>query len=172
MEYEEYVKYEPSLARRAAAAALDYILFGAIFFVYVYLVGEETSPGNYQANGPHHVLAIMFLWFLYFPVMEGVFGYTLFKGLFDLKVVCERRRDSRFAVAFKRHLLDPIDFGFFGVVGVILVKTRDDHKRLGDMVAFSRVVLDREEQVSGVPNKALNLTEGAAVQSNAHAQEE
>jgi len=88
------------------------------------------------------------LWFIYFPVVEGIFGYTLFKGLFDLKVVPDRRRDSHFAVSLKRHLLDPVDFAFFGLVGIILVKSRDDHKRLGDMVAYSHVALDREERLS------------------------
>ena len=145
MDYEEYVRYEPLLARRASAAMLDYVLYFAMCFGYLHLAGEETSPGVYEANGPHHMLLLWLLWFLYFPVMEGVFGYTLCKGLFDLKLVPERKKDSRFAVAFKRHLLDCVDFAFFGAVGVILVKTRDDHKRLGDMVAYSKIVLDKEE---------------------------
>jgi uncharacterized RDD family membrane protein YckC len=149
MDYQEYVKYEPFLARRAWAATLDYLLYGGIVFGYVNFFGTENEQGMIEAKGIQHVLAVMFLWLLYFPTMEGMFGFTLFKGLFDLKIAPERRKDFRFAVAFKRHLLDPIDFFLFGVVAIILVKTREDHKRLGDMLAHSRVVLDKEEEPSG-----------------------
>lgn len=150
MEYEEYLRYEPLLARRVAAAVLDHILLIVIYVVYIYVVGEETSEGTYTAQGPHHFFTMMLMWFLYFPVMEGVCGYTLFKGLFDLKVVPERRNDGRFGVALKRHLLDPVDFAFFGLVAILLVKTRDDHKRLGGLVAYSHIELDRKDAKTGV----------------------
>jgi len=146
MDYQDYVKYEPFLARRACAATLDYLLYVAIFYGYVHFFGKENEQGMIEAKGIHHVLAVMFLWILYFPVVEGAFGFTLIKGLFDLKIVPERRKDFRIAVAFKRHLLDPIDFFLFGLVAIVLVKTRDDHKRLGDMFAHSRVVPDKEDE--------------------------
>jgi uncharacterized RDD family membrane protein YckC len=145
MDYQEYLKYEPFLARRCWAAVLDYLLYFAIFFAYVYFVGEKTEQGTYEAKGFAHIFAVIVLWFIYFPVIEGILGYTIFKGLFDLKVIVERRQDYRFVVSIKRHILDPIDFCFFGIVAIILAKTRNDHKRLGDMFAHSRVVLDKEE---------------------------
>ena len=102
MDYQDYVKYEPFLARRACAATLDYLLYFAIFYGYVHFFGKENEQGMIEAKGIHHVLAVIFLWILYFPVIEGAFGFTLFKGLFDLKIVQERRKDFRIAVAFKR----------------------------------------------------------------------
>lgn len=146
MDYEEYVGYDPQLARRVAAALLDYALFSFIFFAYVKFFGEEAEPGLYEANGIHHVLILWFLWFLYFPFMEGIWGFTPFKGLFDLKVISDRRRDFGVMVALKRHLLDPVDFFLFGLVAIILVKTTEQHKRIGDLVAHTRVVLDRSEE--------------------------
>jgi uncharacterized RDD family membrane protein YckC len=144
MDYQEYVRYEPFLARRAWAAILDYLLYLGIFIGYVFFFGTPNAEGMLEAKGIQHVFGVVILWILYFPGMEGMFGFTLFKGLFDLKIAPERRKDARFVVAFKRHLLDPIDFFVFGIVAIILVKTREDHKRLGDMLAHSRVVLDKK----------------------------
>jgi uncharacterized RDD family membrane protein YckC len=145
MDYQEYVKYEPFLARRAWAAIFDYLLYLGILYAYVIFFGTPNEQGMLEAKGIHHVLGVFILWVLFFPVMEGMFGFTLFKGLFDLKIAPERRKVPRFVVAFKRHLLHPIDFFLFGVVAIILVKTREDHKRLGDMLAHSRVVLDKKD---------------------------
>jgi hypothetical protein len=66
-------------------------------------------------------------------------------------MVCEKKLNSRVGTAFKRHLLDPVDFAFFGLVAIILVKTRDDHKRLGDMVADSHIVRESDLQPDPVP---------------------
>ena len=149
MDYQEYVKYESLLARRVSTAVLDYLLYGGIFIGYVYFFGSQNEQGVIEAKGIQHLLGVMCLWLLYFPTMEGLFGFTLFKGIFDLKIVQDRRKHFRFAVAFKRHLLDPIDFFIFGIVAIILAKTRDDHKRLGDLLAHSRVVRDNEQEQSG-----------------------
>lgn len=171
MDYQEYVRYEPLLARRASAAILDYALVFAVCAAYIKLVGTEGADGTYRANGLHHLVVLWLFWFLYFPVVEGIFGYTLFKGAFGLKVVPDKRRDSRFAVAFKRHLLDPVDFAFFGVVGLILVKTRDDHKRLGDMVAYCHIELDAEEKTTTTCEQSSNLPQDSLAddsQDSAH----
>ena len=145
MEYEEYVRYEPQLARRAFAAMLDYGVYFLVFFAYVKFFGEPNENGQYEAKGIHHVLAVMLLWVLYFPCSEGAFGATPFKYLLDLKVKPERRKDYRFTAALKRHLLDPIDFFLFGIVAIVLVKTSSEQKRLGDMFAHTNVVLDKDE---------------------------
>jgi uncharacterized RDD family membrane protein YckC len=148
MEYEEYVAYEPQLARRVAAALLDYTLFFGIMFGYATIFGEPLGDGQFYVHGFGNLFAVALLWFLYFPVMEGLWGFTLFKGLFDLKVVSDRRRDLDVGVALKRHLFDPIDFFMFGLVAIILVKTSDEHQRIGDLVANTRVILDKEEGVA------------------------
>ncbi len=88
---------------------------------------------------------LFLIWVVYFPVVEGTFGYTAFKGILDLKVVQERRSDFGFAVSFKRHMVDFIDFFLFGVVAIIMVKVSSEHKRLGDRIAHSHVVMDKEQ---------------------------
>jgi uncharacterized RDD family membrane protein YckC len=145
MDRQEYINYEPFLARRAWAAILDYNLFGGILYGYMIVFGTVEEGGRAVVHGAIHFLPITVLWVLYFPVMEGVFGFTLFKGVLDLKIMPDRSTDSRVLVALKRHLLDPIDFLLFGIVAIVLVKTRDDHKRLGDIIAHSIVVRDRDE---------------------------
>lgn len=157
MDREEYLRYEPFLAKRAWAATLDYLFYFGMLYIYVRLVGEPNDQGGYEAKGFMHILAVMSLWFIYFPVIEGIFGFTLFKGVFDLKVYAEDRKDFQFVVSLKRHLLDPIDFAFFGVVAIILVKVRDDHKRLGDIFARSRIANDKEPCE---PNSSNSLTLG------------
>lgn len=160
MEHESIVRYEFVLVRRAWAAALDYILYGGMVLGYLTIFGTKDDSGSIILNGFHHLFALSFLWFLYFPVTEGLLGYTLFKGAFDLKVIAERRQDLLPVVTLKRRLLDPIDLLIsFGAVGIVLAKTRSDHKRLGDMLAHSRVVLDREK-VYRSPDKMWRSTEG------------
>jgi len=144
MRYEEYVAYEPILARRVMAALLDYALFFGIVFAYLMVFGSPNEEGGLEVNGFRHMFALFVIWALYFPVIEGTFGFTAFKGLLDLRVVQERRKDFGVAVSFRRHLLDFIDFFLFGIVAILLVKTTDDHKRLGDRFAHSHVVLDKD----------------------------
>ncbi len=143
MKYEEYVAYEPILARRVAAASLDYILFFAIVFAYIWLVGAPNETGQIEAKGFRHLFVIFLIWFIYFPVMESMFGYTAFKGLFDLRVVQERRKDFPLWVTFKRHILDFVDFFMFGLVAILLVKMTEEHKRLGDRFAHTHVVHEK-----------------------------
>ena len=143
MRYEEYVAYEPILARRVAAASLDYILFFAMVFAYIWLVGTPNESRQVEAKGFRHFFAIFLIWFIYFPVMESMFGCTAFKGLLDLRVIQERRKDFPLWVTFKRHILDFVDFFMFGLVAIILVKVTEEHKRLGDRIAHTHVVHEK-----------------------------
>jgi uncharacterized RDD family membrane protein YckC len=94
------------------------------------------------------------IWLIYFPFIESRLGYTLGKGLFDIKVVRERKSDSPFFVSLKRHLLDPVDFFFFGFVAVLLVKFTMKHKRLGEFWAHSLVVKESEPTMLSQPPAA------------------
>ena len=143
MKYEEYVAYEPILARRATAAVLDYVLYIAMTFGYVLFFGTPNDQGAMEVNGFGHLFMLFVIWFIYFPLIEGVFGFTAFKGLLDLRVVQERREDFAVLVSFKRHIVDFIDFFFFGLIAIILVKVSSDHKRIGDRIAHSHVVFEK-----------------------------
>ena len=45
-----------------------------------------------------------------------------------------------FGQSFKRHLLDPIDMFFFGLVGIVTIKNSDKNQRVGDIWAHTIVV--------------------------------
>ncbi len=128
IDFKQLVIIDSILVKRAVAAVLDYLLYIAVTVVSIYL-------------GVGWFLAITGFWILYFPGLEGILGYTPFKGLFDLKLVKDNRKDARFFAAFQRHLLDPIDFMFFGSVALLVAKIRPDQKRLGDMFAHTHIEL-------------------------------
>jgi uncharacterized RDD family membrane protein YckC len=151
MEYQQYldryVSYDSVLARRCWAAIIDYIVFTILLFLYIYLTGSNqdsdlASSGNSGLRNLIDYLFIIIIWFLYYPLLESIFGYTPGKGIFDLKVIQQDKRDFPFVVSLKRHLLDPFDYAFVGVVGILTVKFSKEHKRLGDMWAKSLVVKD------------------------------
>ncbi len=153
MNYEEYldkyVSYDKILFRRCWAAAIDYAIFYVLVILYGYLFGKVNvwyfhSFNDFKFNVDSGI-AMFIIWFLYFPIFEAMFGYTLGKGLFDLKVIQEKKNDLLISVTLRRHLLDIIDFFFFfGIVAVLMVKFTEEHKRIGDYVANSRVILDDE----------------------------
>ena len=149
MDYQEYldkyVSYDRILARRIWAAMIDYLVYFLLLILYSYFFGEVQEWG-FKENGGFAFkvnpgfLPTILLWFLYFPIVESLLGYTLGKGILDLRVVPKDRNDFSFIISLKRHLLDPIDFAFFGLVGILLIKFSKEHKRLGDFWAKSLVV--------------------------------
>jgi uncharacterized RDD family membrane protein YckC len=151
------------VVRRAFAALIDNIIFLAILLIYNFLRGNAPEwEGNlfaYIFRSIPGFFIVLFIWFFYYPVLESMLGYTLGKGLFDLEVVLENKKDSPLGVSLKRHLLDPIDYFIFGVPAILLVTFSEDHKRLGDRWANSRVL--REGEKIPVPSiidySALNI---------------
>ena len=138
--------YRPVLARRCLAALVDYTFYFVLLYIYVFMFGPGPE-WSYHTDSINITLtpgALVggCLWFVLFILMEGRFGYTLGKGLFDVKVVRERQADSPYFAAFKRHFFDMIDFFLFGLLAILLVKFSKEHKRLGDMIAHTQVVRD------------------------------
>ena len=130
------------LAFRCYAAFLDYFVFFSLFYGYLYLFGEVRSNGQLEVHGIHHLFIIFILWVILFPYMESMFGYTLGKGLFDLKVVYEDKKEFPFLCSLKRHILDIVDFPFCGAIGIILIKFAPDHKRVGDCWGKTTVIFE------------------------------
>ncbi len=82
---------------------------------------------------------------------EQWFGATLGNLFVGLKPVSIRKpADSStfsetdekltFEQSLKRHLLDPIDMFFFGLIGIITIKNTDKNQRLGDIWGNTIVV--------------------------------
>lgn len=92
-----------------------------------------------------HVLLLMLLWFLYFPVMESLFGYTAGKGLFDLKVVMEdSRKKVSFWRAWVRHMFDFLDAMLIIGIVVITIWKSPYPRRIGDFMADTIVIPEEE----------------------------
>ncbi len=151
MDYQEYldtyVAYDPVLARRCYAALVDYFVYFMLTVIYCYFFANVKewgfSNGQFRMSFDGIFWPSVIIWFLYFPLLESILGYTLGKGLFDLKVIRERKDDFPFKVSLVRHFVDFIDFFLFGAPAIALVKFTKQHKRLGDILARSRVVLDK-----------------------------
>lgn len=153
MDYQEfldkYVAYDRILARRCWAAITDYIVYYLLLILYSYFFGDVQEWG-FKENGGFAFrvnpgfFPTVILWLSYFPLTESILGYTLGKGGFDLKVIPHDRKDFPFIVSLKRHLLDPIDFALFVLVGILCVKFSQEHKRLGDFWAKSLVVMEEK----------------------------
>jgi len=83
--------------------------------------------------------------------LEQFFGATLGNGIVGLMPKSIKKESDEqnwqnfmskptFGQSLKRHLLDPIDMIFFGLVGIITIKNSEFNQRLGDMWAKTVVV--------------------------------
>jgi len=125
------------------AALIDFFIFGVVVFGYIALVGDQTGPMEYSAVGMRHFIVIGLIWFFYFPFLESVLGYTLAKGIFDLRVVDHKSSGrARFSQCLKRHIFDWVDILFFTLIAVLSVRVGVP-RRLGDFIAGTRVDFDR-----------------------------
>jgi hypothetical protein len=60
--------------------------------------------------------------------------------MLGLQVVTKNGNRISFGQAFKRHVVDMIDFFFFGIPAFITIKNTSDHQRLGDLLAKTIVI--------------------------------
>ena len=134
------IKTEPKLLRRALATVIDYGLYMAFYIGLIVTYGVENDEGGYTLSNDIGGLWIFIVWFLYFPITESIRGQTLGKLMLGLKVVSKRGSPISFGQALKRHLVDIIDFSFFGLIAFIIIKNTPDHQRLGDLLAKTIVI--------------------------------
>jgi uncharacterized RDD family membrane protein YckC len=128
--------------KRLIAAIIDYGIFFAIFVGYTIFFGIRKDDGIFEVKGFSHIFLILILWLTYFPIIESKLGYTLGKGLFDLKVVNIKNQKPSFSQSLKRHLLDFVDVVFYGFIMVVSIRQTKEFKRLGDLWAKTLVVSD------------------------------
>ena len=135
------IKTEPNIGIRFVAGLVDYIIIYVVTFILIYTLGEPTDDGGLALNGLPGFLPIIF-WLIMTVGLEIGFGATLGNSLVGLKPIPKSgiNRKLTFGESFKRHLLDPIDMFFFGLVGIITIKNTDLHQRVGDLWAKTIVV--------------------------------
>ena len=135
------IKTEPNTILRFIAGLIDYVIvfFGTLFLIY--FLGDETEDGGLALTGLFSYLPILF-WLIITVGIEISLGSTLGNSLVGLKPIPKNgtNRKLTFGESFKRHLLDPIDMFFFGLVGIITIKNTDLNQRVGDLWAKTIVV--------------------------------
>jgi uncharacterized RDD family membrane protein YckC len=147
---ETNIATEPNIGSRFLAGLIDYIIiFVFLYFVFV-RIGEPNDEGGYTLSG-FQTLYPMIFWGVITVGFEQLFGATLGNLLIGLKPVSIRKSADNltfskieekltFGQSLKRHLLDPIDMFFFGLIGVITIKNTDKNQRLGDIWGNTIVV--------------------------------
>lgn len=134
---------KPYITRRIIAGFIDY---SCMFFISVILIvnfGTYKGDGNYELTG-FPALIINLFWLLFIVGMEQITGATLGNGITGLKPTTLSGSKPSFIQSFKRHLLDPIDMFFFGLVGIITIKNSEKSQRLGDSWAKTIVIRDKK----------------------------
>ena len=132
------------LSNRFIASLIDYIVIGLFFMVYVHIYGQQNETGGYSVHGLKALIPLVF-WFVYLIVIESIFSATAGHFIMGIKVVRIDFSRINFTDSLKRHLLDLIDFNFFGIPAIISIKNTTLNQRLGDLWAKTIVINDKEK---------------------------
>jgi uncharacterized RDD family membrane protein YckC len=141
------IKTEPNIGNRFVAGLVDYtIIFGVTFFL-IFTFGEPNDEGGYSLNGLPGLIPIIF-WLIMTVGLEIGFGATIGNSLVGLKAIPKNgtNRKLTFGESFKRHLLDPIDMFFFGLIGIVTIKNTEKNQRLGDI--WGNTIVVRNENLT------------------------
>ena len=130
------------LGRRLAAAFVDaLIVFFGFGFAIAALFGATSTSADgaeFQLEGPS-ALVLFGSWLVYFVALESMFGATLGKLLFGLRVRTADGKRIGLVAALVRNVLRAVDV-CFGVVGLLLICVTPRRQRLGDFAAGTVVV--------------------------------
>ena len=146
-----------SIGNRFLACAIDHtiqVLAILLMFIAFAVIANYSSVGDQLTNAPKWVLAILILIvFLivssYFAFFEWIWnGQTPGKRLLKLRVIREDGRPVTFWEAAVRNLLRTFDMmpAPFYSIGLISVFMSLSDQRVGDMVAGTVVVREREAE--------------------------
>ncbi len=143
MNFQKEVKLS-TVAKRYAAAFIDYAIFIVLIFPVGAIFGEKyiTDEGGigFHLTG-FCIPIIMLLWFLIMPLAEGFTGQTIGKYLLKIKVVSVATLQKSLGRSIVRRLFDFVDyFPFFGIVGSLVASNNENKKRVGDFVANTIVI--------------------------------
>jgi uncharacterized RDD family membrane protein YckC len=153
----ELVDIEMPLAgigSRFIALLVDYLIWGAAFFVLV-LLSVVILPGIgafSKISEQWAVAIVIFIIFLlnwgYFTLFEAFWnGRTPGKRIARIRVIQRSGRAIGLFESMARNLVRYVDqLPFFYAVGVITMFVTRQHQRLGDLAAGTLVVRDREQE--------------------------
>ena len=128
------------IGRRILAGIIDYTIFISMTYFYVFVFGSKDDEGVFSVSGIKALPVVMF-WVLYFCVIETSLNATLGNYLVNLKPVdLKTENNVTFKQSLLRHVVDPIDMFFFGIVAIIIIKNSDESQRLGDLLGKTKVI--------------------------------
>jgi len=134
------LKTEKFITRRIIAGLIDYTIILSVTYCYIYIFGEMNSDGEYSVNGIKTFPIILF-WLIYICGIELTLDSTLGNYIVKLKPVdLETESKITFKQSFLRHIVDPVDMFFFGIVAIITIKNSNESQRLGDLLAKTKVL--------------------------------
>lgn len=135
------INNKPYIGKRFIAGFIDYLIIYGFTFFLVFTIGEPNDEGGYSLNGLPALIPIIF-WLILTVGLESGFGGTIGNTVVGLKAipVSGINRKLAFGESLKRHLIDPIDMFFFGLIAMITIKNTEKHQRVGDMWAKTIVV--------------------------------
>jgi uncharacterized RDD family membrane protein YckC len=138
----------PYTSKRIGATLIDYTLTFALTIFYIVKFGENDSPGHYTVNGLPALFPVGF-WFVYFVITERYMGGTLGHQLCKLKVVSSDNNSLSLGQVTIRRLCDGLEIAWcFGLIAWLLVRSTDNHQRLGDLVAKTMVIGRDDTQIA------------------------
>ncbi|MEM7162003.1 MAG: RDD family protein [Bacteroidota bacterium] len=139
---EEQGPYElAKIWQRTVAFIIDNAVIVLCIVPYILLFGEPRSDDSYGVNGLPAFFLFVIL-FLYWPLLEGLYGQTLGKRILKIKVIDDSNKPVSLSQAFLRFLIGLIDYSCL-YVGLIVAADHPLNKRLGDIVAKTIVVKEQ-----------------------------
>ena len=130
------------LGRRSLAALFDFAVMCAALFSYAHFFGEETSPGRWDVGGTGAMI-ILSVCASYWIAPEWLWGKSLGKLLFDLRVVSSKGQPCSLTQSVQRNVLRVVDIQSLYLVGFLAAKFNPLTQRLGDQWARTVVIHDR-----------------------------
>ncbi len=128
---------------RAVAAIVDTMIFFGIGYGIAIFTGGRIEGGFRLTS--QQFWFVFGVFFLYYVVMEATTGTTIGKHLLDLRVVqVESGLPISWQASLIRNILRVVDGFLFYLVGAILVRNSDKGQRLGDRIAKTAVIRNRE----------------------------
>lgn len=128
---------------RIGAQVVDTVLMVALLYLG-YAVADAAAPADYRGTAAVGLLLGAVAALLYGFLLEGYWdGYTVGKRAFGIRVVTETGGRCGYRAAFVRNLLELVDGILYYLVGFVAMALSDRRQRVGDRVAGTVVVRDR-----------------------------
>ena len=126
---------------RILAFMIDIIVYSFIGMILGYFFGEplESEVGFSLKGIPAFILLGLGVFF--WPISEGVWGQTIGKRIFNLRVVSKDESPNTLPKAFVRFFFGFVDYFFF--LGLLVAALNKKNQRIGDWIAGTIVIREK-----------------------------